>query len=83
MVDAALAERFGEEFRVCKVSRGQTVAVLSEADQLREYAETSLAVASALGAKVVAVNIASGRRKNRNWRLYPYVYRYQRRLHLP
>lgn len=62
---------------------GQTVAVLSEADQLREYAETSLAAASAHGAKIVDVNIASARCKNRNWRLYPYVYRYQRRLHLP
>lgn len=54
---SALNELFLEEFRLCEIGRGQTVAVLSEGDQLRNYAETSLAAASALGAEVIDVNL--------------------------
>jgi 2,5-dihydroxypyridine 5,6-dioxygenase len=54
---SALHELFLEEFRLCEIGRGQTVAVLSEGDQLRDYAETSLAAASALGAEVIDVNL--------------------------
>ncbi|MGR9092643.1 MAG: leucyl aminopeptidase [Gammaproteobacteria bacterium] len=54
---SALNELFLEEFRLCEIGRGQTVAVLSEGDQLRDYAETSLAAASALGAEVIDVNL--------------------------
>ena len=54
---SALTELFVEEFRRCEIGRGQTVAVLSEGDQLRDYAETSLAAASALGAEVIDVNL--------------------------
>jgi len=56
-MSGTLNELFREEFKLCEIGPGQTVAVLSEGDQLREYAETSLAVASALGAKVIDVNI--------------------------
>jgi len=54
---SALHELFLEEFRLCEIGRGQTVAVLSEGDQLRDYAETSLAAASVLGAEVIDVNL--------------------------
>ncbi|MFP6782328.1 MAG: leucyl aminopeptidase [Gammaproteobacteria bacterium] len=53
----ALADLFTEEFKLCEITQGQTVAVLSEGDVLREYAETSLSVASKLGAKVIDVNL--------------------------
>lgn len=53
----ALADLFTEEFKLCEITQGQTVAVLSEGDVLREYAETSLSIASKLGAKVIDVNL--------------------------
>lgn len=56
-MSSVLHELFVEEFKLCEIASGQTVAVLSEGDQLRDYAETSLAVASALGAKVIDVNL--------------------------
>jgi len=52
-----LHDMFRENFKLCEIGPGQTVAVLSESAQLREYAETSLAVASELGANVIDVNI--------------------------
>ena len=52
-----LADLFHENFKLCEIGPGQTIAVLSEGDQLRDYAETSLSCASALGAKVVDVNL--------------------------
>ena len=54
-----LAELFRAELRLCEVGAGQTVAVLSEGSQLREYAEASLKAARDLGARVVDVNIPS------------------------
>ena len=51
-----LNELFNEEFRLCDIGPGQTVAVLSEGDVLRDYAEVSLSVASALGANVIDLN---------------------------
>jgi 2,5-dihydroxypyridine 5,6-dioxygenase len=56
-MNTVLRDLFNEEFKLCEVGPGQTIAVLSEGDQLRDYAETSLSVASALGATVVDVNI--------------------------
>ncbi|MDA0824117.1 MAG: leucyl aminopeptidase [Proteobacteria bacterium] len=53
-----LKELFNAEFKLCDIGPGQTVAVLSEGDVLRDYAEVSLGVASALGAKVIDVNLA-------------------------
>lgn len=53
----AVADLFLENFKLCEIGPGQTVAVLSEGDQLRDYAETSLSVASELGAKVIDVNL--------------------------
>lgn len=52
-----LADLFRENFKLCDIGPGQTVAVLSEGDQLRDYAEASLSCASALGANVVDVNL--------------------------
>ncbi len=56
-MNAALKDLFLEEFALCEIGPGQTIAVLSEGDQLRDYAEISLAAASALGARVVDVNL--------------------------
>jgi len=49
---------FQEEFNLCEIGRGESVAVLSEGDVLREYAEASLSAASRAGAKVIDVNLA-------------------------
>lgn len=57
--DKSLYDLFHANFQLCEIARGQTVAVLSEGDQLREYAETSLAAIRALGAEAVDVNIPS------------------------
>lgn len=53
----ALQSLFGAEFELCEIGPGQTVAVLSEGNELRDYAQASLAAASALGARVVDVNL--------------------------
>ena len=54
-----IVELFRNELVLCEVGPGQTVAVLSEGDQLRGYAEASLAAARDLGADAVDVNIPS------------------------
>lgn len=54
-----LATLFRKELALCEVGAGQTVVVLSEGDQLRDYAEASLSAARALGAEVRDVNIPS------------------------
>ena len=54
-----IVELFRNELALCEVGPGQTVAVLSEGDQLRGYAEASLAAARDLGADAVDVNIPS------------------------
>jgi 2,5-dihydroxypyridine 5,6-dioxygenase len=60
---------FHEELKLCGVGSGQTVAVLSEGNTLRDYAEASLAAASALGARVVDVHLTSDDEKDPNERL--------------
>jgi 2,5-dihydroxypyridine 5,6-dioxygenase len=57
-MDDTLRSLFLEEMALCEVGPGCTVAVLSEGDQLRDYAELSLSTASALGATVIDVNLA-------------------------
>ena len=54
-----LRQLFTAELRLCGAGPGQTVAVLSEGDQLADYVEASLASARDLGARVVNVNIPS------------------------
>lgn len=54
-----IAELFHKELELCEVGPGQTVAVLSEGDQLRDYAAASLAAARDLGADAIDVNIPS------------------------
>ena len=54
-----LSELFRRNLELCEVGPGQTVAVLSEGDQLRDYAEASLDAARALGADVADVHIPS------------------------
>lgn len=54
-----LVALFAENFRLCEIGSGQTVAVLSEGAQLRDYAEASLEAARRLGASAQDVNIPS------------------------
>lgn len=64
-----LSKLFQEEFKLCGVGSGQTVAVLSEGSNLRDYAEASLSAARALGADVVDVHLDSNDQKDPNERL--------------
>ena len=48
---------FLDELKLCEVGPGQTIAVLSEGDLLRDYAEYSLSAASELGARVIDANL--------------------------
>ena len=57
MTDKTLKDTFLDELRLCEVGPGQTVAVLSEGDLLRDYAEYSLSAASGLGARVIDANL--------------------------
>ncbi len=68
-MNTSLKELFIEEFKLCEIGAGQTVVVLSEGDQLRDYAETSLAAASSLGARVVDVNVTGGQTMNASERI--------------
>ena len=56
-MDNTMKDVFLEELRLCEVGPGQTVAVLSEGDILRDYAEYSLSAASELGAHVIDANL--------------------------
>lgn len=56
-VDGALLKLFRGNFERCKIGRGQRVVVLSEGDQLRDYALASVAAATDLGADVEDLNI--------------------------
>ena len=56
-MDKTLKDVFLDELRLCEVGPGQTVAVLSEGDLLRDYAECSLSAASELGAEVIDANL--------------------------
>lgn len=57
MMDKTLKDIFLDELRLCEVGSGQTIAVLSEGDLLRDYAEASLSAASELGAHVIDANL--------------------------
>jgi 2,5-dihydroxypyridine 5,6-dioxygenase len=54
-----LTELFRKNLELCEVGPGQTVAVLSEGDQLRDYAQASIAAARELGADVEDVHVPS------------------------
>ena len=56
---ARLTALFRRNLELCEVGPGETVAVLSEGDQLRHYAEASLAAARDLGADVEDVHLPS------------------------
>lgn len=56
-MEDSLKRIFLEELKLCEVGPGQTIAVLSEGDVLRDYAEYSLSAASELGAKVIDANL--------------------------
>ena len=57
MMDKTMKDTFFDELRLCEVGPGQTIAVLSEGDLLRDYAEYSLSAASELGAHVIDANL--------------------------
>ena len=57
MMDKTMKDVFLDELRLCEVGPGQTIAVLSEGDLLRDYAEYSLSAASELGAHVIDANL--------------------------
>lgn len=57
--NAAMIKLFRDELRLCEIDTGHKVAVLSEGDGLRPYAEAFLAAARDLGADVMDVNIPS------------------------
>lgn len=62
MLDEQARERidlFREELRLCGVGAGERVVVLSEGDQLRDYAESFLSAARDLGADVEDLNLQS------------------------
>ena len=56
-MDKTMKDIFLDELRLCEVGPGQTIAVLSEGDLLRDYAEYSLSAASELGAHVIDANL--------------------------
>ena len=64
-----LTTLFRKELALCDVGPGQTIAVLSEGDQLRDYAEASLSAVRSLGAEAVDVNIQSEAAVDANTRL--------------
>ncbi|MCY4361340.1 MAG: leucyl aminopeptidase [Gammaproteobacteria bacterium] len=57
MMNKTMKDVFLDELRLCEVGPGQTIAVLSEGDLLRDYAEYSLSAASELGARVIDANL--------------------------
>lgn len=52
-----MLELFRRELELCKVRKGETVAVLSVGDSLRDYATAFLAAAKQLGATALDVNL--------------------------
>ena len=50
---------FRQELELCKVKHGETIAVLSEAEQAVEYASAFMIAARELGADVFNVNLPS------------------------
>ena len=64
-----LVNLFSRNYARCKVEPGQTVVVLSEGDQLREYALASVAAARYLGAEVIDLNIPAENAADANARM--------------
>ena len=58
MANQEMVELFGEELKLCKIMPGETVAVLSEGNGLRDYAEAFLEAADGLDARTVDLNLA-------------------------
>jgi 2,5-dihydroxypyridine 5,6-dioxygenase len=52
-----MIDLFKKELELCKVRAGETVAVLSAGDALRNYAHDFIAAAQSLGAKTIDVNL--------------------------
>ena len=50
--DAKLGSLFRQEFELCKVAEGETVALLSDLSTRRSYVEAAFAAAADLGANV-------------------------------
>ncbi len=59
MVDASLTPLFIEEFKWCKVSPGESAAILMEADSRWQYAQAAQHALAALGARAVQVMLPS------------------------
>ncbi len=55
----AMVSLFRQELELCKVKHGETIAVLSEAEQAVEYASAFMIAARELGADVFNVNLPS------------------------
>jgi len=68
-VDAETVGLFRRELALCEVGPCQTVAVLSEGEQLLDYAEASLRAASQLGAMVHHVHVPAFDAPGMNQRL--------------
>ena len=64
-----LVALFRREFALCAIGPGQDVAVLSEGDQLADYAEASRQAATDLGARVTVVNIPAEKAMAANERM--------------
>ena len=65
-MSTSIKELFKNELALCKVGAGQKVVVLSEGNQLKEYVDTSLSVASELGANVSNLNLPSSKSMDPN-----------------
>ena len=63
MASREMVELFAEELTLCSVMPGETVAVLSEGKELRDYAEAFLDAADGLGAETIDLNLVA----RRNW----------------
>ena len=59
MANREMAALFAEELALCRVKPGETVAVLSEGTELRDYAEAFLEAADRLDARAIDLNLAA------------------------
>jgi 2,5-dihydroxypyridine 5,6-dioxygenase len=65
-----LVTLFSRNYQRCKIGPGQRVVVLSEGDQLRDYALASVAAARRLGAEVTDLNIPAEAAADANTRMF-------------
>jgi 2,5-dihydroxypyridine 5,6-dioxygenase len=65
LIDAEMLRIFTAELELCKVRPGETVAVLSAANILADYAQTFMIAAQNLGANVFHINITDHGTANR------------------